>query len=202
MRFQDRDFPKKIRIEVPRGRQCNIEGQTFSTDDLPHNLLASYEGEEVKKTSFRDIKLVKYSVEPIFSLCMAGKSDYCGNECYNPESMNRLCEIISQPWMSCVRSAIPEDVVITETEEKQYWLYMPNEKYKLAYVRNGKIYSVVIIGCDFGYYYELEICGEERIIHKIGNRTNLSICQPRAVKPIVFLNARIFKKKIKGLITA
>ena len=62
------DFPKNILLTVPKGRALAIGGQTFSTDDLPQKLFATFVSLENVKMGWRKITLVKYSVEPIFNL--------------------------------------------------------------------------------------------------------------------------------------
>ena len=195
VKLQNGFFPEHILIEVPKGKECTIEGQKFSTDDLPDKLLATYEGLEPTNTIFREMSLIKYSVEPIFSLIRLGGSDYCGNECYNAESVNRLCKIISQPWMHSVRSSMPQDKFITRnTGENPYWLYTPKDNYHLNYVKDGKIWSASIISCESGYYYELLKSKDDSLIRKFVDRSNLSMGNPKAVKPVIFLDAKAFEK--------
>ena len=201
MKLQNGVFPEHVLIEVPKERQCIIEGQNFSTEELPSKLVATYEGIETIGKFFRDVNVAKYSVEPIFSLKIASRADYCGNECYNVESINRLCRLISQPWMRFVRSSVLEDKFVTrDTGENPYWIYTPNDEYHLTYVKNGKIWSTNIIACEHGYYYELIKSGDSSLIKKAGDKSRLSIYAPKAVKPVVFLDAKSFEKMSKSLV--
>lgn len=198
MKLQNGIFPEHILIEVPKGKECIIGNQIFSTDDLPDKLKATYEGVETVRTLFREIYLTKYSVEPIFSLKIINKQDEYSSECYDVECVNKLCKIITQPWMYFVRSSIPEDKFVTRnTGENAYWLYTPSEKYFLSFSKNGKIWmaSVTFSG---GYYYEIcQSIGQDSKISKVVNRENLPICSPKAVKPVIFLDAKAFEKTQK-----
>lgn len=195
VKLQNGIFPEHILIEVPKGKECTVEGQTFSTDDLPDKLKATYEGLEPVRTIFREVNLIKYSVEPIFSLQINGRQDVYRAECYDIECVNRLCSIISQPWIHDIRSSMPEDkFVVRNTGENPYWLYTPDDKYDLSFSKDGKIWktSVVFSG---GYYYEIfQSIGEAPRINKVVNSNNLSIRKPKAVKPVIFLEAKAFEK--------
>ena len=197
MKLYNGDFPKNILLSVPKGKAWTIGGQIFSTDDLPKKLLATFVSLEDVKLAWRKVTLVKYSVEPIFSMQIAIRQDGYGNEYYDVESINRICGLISQPGMKIVRSAIPQDEFVEQrTDEKPYWLYNPDDKYHAKFVEKGMVWTTSILGCDFGYYYECYSSKNGNVIRKVGDRS-LLLEEPRAVKPVVFFDAKAFVKARK-----
>ena len=199
-KFEDYgNYPKQFWIDTPRGRNCTIGNdaigiQTFSTDDLPSSLIATFDCLETTKVFFREISLLKYHVEPIFSLRMNSKEDRNGNEYYDYECICKLCKLISQPWMRTVRSATLQDGFIQEDRgEKPYWLYTPNDKYHLSFVQNGNVCRTSVIGCEGGYYYEFCKTENDTQIRKVSNKDQL-LKEPKEVKPVIFLDAMAFVK--------
>ena len=119
MKLSYNDYPNEIQIEVPRERKCLITSgtpQEFSTDDLPSTLPARFVGLETKQGVFRDLTLAKYVVEPIFNLRIYGRYNVYGCENYDIESINKLCKLISQPYMHSVRSSTPQDEFVSQND--------------------------------------------------------------------------------------
>ncbi len=194
MELHNADFPKSILLSVPKGKAWTIGGQTFSTDDLPKKLQATFVSLEDVKMAWRRTTLVKYSVEPIFSLRLMSIQDEYGNEYYDVESINRVCGLISQPGIKIVRSAVFQDQFVEQnTNEKPYWIYNPNDKYHAMFSDKGVVWKTSVIGCDSGYYYECYKSRNDCVFKKVGDRDQISR-EPRAVKPVVFFDARAFVK--------
>ena len=194
MRLQYEDLPRQIPINVPRGRRCIINNgiaQEFLTDDLPNTLIATLAGGETKHGILRESVFAKYLVESIFGLKVVGYSDIYGNECYDIENINRLCQIILEPWMYKVRSIMLSDEYDMENKRnEEYWIYTPKEKNSLNFSKEGKVYTSSVISAG-GYYYE--ICksqDESNVISKVVNSCNLPIRKPKAVRPVIFIKAK------------
>ena len=156
MKLQSSDFPTHIWINVPKGRTWSMGNQTFSTDDLPEKLLATFVAlEEVEQLWGRNF-LVKYSVEPIFNLEIPWMQNGNGNDYFDVRSINKLCNLITQPFFGRVRSAIPQDQFVhLDTKERPYWLYEPEDRRHLMYSQNGVILKTSVISGEGGYYYQL-----------------------------------------------
>lgn len=195
MKLQNSDFPRTICIKVPRGRDLTFLGQSFSTDDLPERLIATFVTMEEVKIGWRNTILAKYSVEPIFSVRMIPTEDDYGIECYNQNYLNKLCRLILQPDMIKLRSAVLQDeFVVQRTEEDSYWICTPGEKYKATFSENGILWQASVLGCESGYYYEYYSSEEDdRIFRKVGKKSQL-MKKPRAVKPIVYYNTKAFAR--------
>lgn len=203
MKHRYSDLPESIVLDVPRGRKCTIvanngQVQEFSTDDLPSKLFAKYEGIKEVSGILREVRLAQYSVEPIFNLQVFSENDFCGNRCYDIESMNKLCQLISLPWMYSIRSSMLQDEFVEkDTEQTQYWLYNPNDRYTLSFFKNGKIWETSVVFCE-GYYYEIDKSkDEDPVIKKIVDEHNLPIKKPKPVKPVFFVTARAIARAEK-----
>ena len=188
------DYPNEIQIEVPRERKCVITSgtpQEFSTDDLPSTLSARFVGLETKQGVFRDTTLAKYVVEPIFNLRIYGRYNVYGCENYDIESINKLCKLISQPYMHSVRSSTPQDEFVSQNDiDREYWLYTPEDVNSLSFSKSGKIFKTVAVSAG-GYYYE--ICkseGESDVISKVVDYYNLPMRKPKAVRPVILLRPK------------
>lgn len=192
MKLQSSDFPKNIWINVPKGRTWSTGKQTFSTDELPERLLATYvDIEEVEQLWGRNF-LVKYSVEPIFNLEIPLIQKDNGNDYFNLGSINKLCNLIAQPFVRRVRSAVPQDQFVKQnTKERPYWLYEPEDRHHLIYSQNGVIWKTSILTCESGYYYQIDKSKDASKIRKVDFK-NLSERTARAVKPVIFFDAREF----------
>lgn len=191
------DFPKNILLTVPKGRALAIGGQTFSTDDLPQKLFATFVSLENVKMGWRKITLVKYSVEPIFNLRIIIRQDEYENEYFDQNSINRICSLISQPEMRIVRSAVLQDQFVQQnTKERSYWLYNLDDKYNAFFSKDGVIWKISILRCEDGYYYEYYKSKDNQIFRKVEDRSVL-LNEPRAVKPVVFFDAKAFVKERK-----
>lgn len=194
MELQNINFPKQIFIDVPKGRKRTIAGQTFSTNDLPDRLQATFEGVENERRWWSEVSLVKYSVEPIFNLRIPRNEDAKGNYYYNVEDVIELCSIIVGPGMEKIRNAIPKDKFVEKEKIKQpYWLCDSEDKYHLTFVKEGKIWKTSVIGCTSGYYYECYTSKEETWFKKVGSKANL-FQESMPVRPVVFFDARAFVK--------
>ena len=191
------DFPKNILLTVPKGRALAIGGQTFSTDDLPQKLFATFVALENVKMGWRKITLAKYSVEPIFNLRIIIRQDEYGNEYFDQNSINRICSLISQPEMKIVRSAVLQDQFVQQnTKERPYWLYNSDDRYYAFFSEEGVIWKTSILRCEGGYYYEYYKSKNDQIFRKVEDRSTL-LDEPRAVKPVVFFDAKAFVKERK-----
>lgn len=194
MEVRNVDFPQRILLDVPKGRCCNIDGQTFSTDNLPNRLQAEYEGVEKVRKLWSEIEIVKYCIEPIFSFKIQIKQDKNDVDFCDAESINKLCNLISQPYMEFVRSAVPTDEFVERDRNKiPYWLYTPDDKYHFSFAQNGIIWKAGIIGCESGYYYEYYQSESGRCFRKVGDREEL-FPKKMAVRPVVFFEAKAFTK--------
>ena len=199
MKLQYEDLPRQISIKVPKGRRCIVNNgiiQEFLTDDLPNKLVATLEGVEAKQGTLRETIFVKYLVEPIFSFRIVGYNDIYGNECYDVENINKICQLISEPWMYKVRSTMLFDEYDSGTKkDTEYWIYTPKEKNSLSFSKCGEIYTSTVVSAG-GYYYE--ICKSQNgsnVISKVVNPCNLPIRKPRAVRPVIFLKAKAVVKE-------
>ena len=194
MRPQSSDFPKHIWINVPKGRMWSMGKQIFSTDDLPEKLLSTFVALEEVDWLWRRNFLLKYAVEPIFSLEIPRVEKKYGNKYFDVESINKLCNLIFQPFFGQVRSAVPQDQFVEEnTGEKPYWLYTPTDKSHLMYSQNGVIWETSILDCEAGYYYQISKSRDDSRIKKVGSEELLEK-ELRAVKPVIFFDAREFLK--------
>ena len=193
MELQNIDFPKHISLNVPKGRKCTIAGQSFWTNDLPDKLQATFEGVENERRWWSEVSLVKYYVEPIFSLqipVIDGKN----GEYDDIGSTNALCNLILGTGIEKVRNAIPEDKFVEEEKGKQpYWLFDSNDKYHLTFVKDGTIWKTSVVGCESGYYYECHKSNQDCWFKKVGNIANL-FQESMAVRPVVFFDAKAFVK--------
>ena len=204
MKLSYDDYPNEIQIEVPRERKCLITSgtpQEFSTDDLPSTLSARFVGLETKQGMFRDITLAKYVVEPIFDLRIYGRCSTYGFECYDIESVNRVCKLISQPWMYGVRSSTPQDEFVYQNDtDREYWLYTPEDGNALRFSKSGKIFKTTAVFAG-GYYYE--ICkseGESDVISKVVDYYNLPMRKPKAVRPVILLRPKAVVREEKRVL--
>ena len=194
VKLQNYDFPTNIWINVPKGRKWRKENQTFCTDDLPERLLATYIGTEEVEQLWGKNFLVKYSVEPIFNLEMSWHQKDGNNGYFDLRSINEICKLISQPFLSRVRSANPRDQFVRyDTSEKPYWLYEPEDDKHLFYSQKGTLWKMSVIPCEDGYYYQVNKSKKGSKIRKVASLEYLE--KPvKAVKPVVFFDAREFVK--------
>ena len=204
MKLSYNDYPNEIQIEVPRERKCLITSgtpQEFSTDDLPSTLTARFVGFETRQGVFREFTLVKYVVEPIFDLRIYGRYNVYGCENYDIESINKLCMLISQPYMHSIRSSIPQDEFVSQNDtDREYWLYTPEDVNSLSFSKSGKIFKTVAVSAG-GYYYE--ICkseGESDVISKVVDYYNLPMRKPKAVRPVILLRPKAVVREEKRVL--
>ena len=204
MKLSYDDYPNEIQIEVPRERKCLITSgtpQEFSTDDLPSTLTARFVGFETRQGVFREFTLAKYVVEPIFALRIFGRCSTYGFENYDVESINRLCNLISQPYMYGVRSSTAQDEFVTQDDtNKEYWLYTPEDVNSLSFSKDGKTFKANVVYAG-GYYYEIcESEGESNVIKKVVDYYNLPIRKPKAVRPVVLLRPKAVVREEKRVL--